>query len=311
MYDPAKPYRNRILDLIERTWNTPYISVEKGIYPTFRKKLNYKEVDHTDGIGTKGVYHWQQRTLKNAVLDALAMNLNDLAMARAIPYKLQNHLVVPRDDHGAILKILGHLSKECIKRKIAVTGGETSIHNNSDGLDISMTVSGFVIKPKQNQFQAGDLLVGIKSSGLHSNGFTKVREVFGTKFKPEFVVPTKIYINKVLELNKKIRINGLMHITGGAFTKLKQILPRNCDVIIERNHKLKPQKIFFELYKRGVPGEEMYKTFNCGVGFIFSASPKDIKKIIPQKDMAIIGRIAPGNGKIKIESMFNSKTVEY
>lgn len=311
MYNPVKPYKNKVLNLIKQTWDTPYISIQEGIYPVLKRKQNYPETDHTDGIGTKGFYHWQKKTFKNAVIDALAMNLNDLAMARAIPYKLQNHIIIPKDDHQAILEIISQLSKECKKRKIAITGGETSIHDNTEGLDISMTVSGFILKLKSNQFCIGDILIGIKSNGLHSNGFTKVREIFGSEFRPEFIIPTKIYIDQVLKLNKKIAINGLMHITGGAFTKLKQILPRNCNVIITKNHKLRPQKIFYELFKRGVSDKEMYKTFNCGIGFIFSVPPKNLKKIKLADNMAIIGKVIQGHGKIKIESMFSDKIVEY
>lgn len=80
MYDPTKPYKKQILELIKQTWETPYVSVKGDIYPIIERKFSYPEVDHTDGIGTKGVYHWQQRTFGNAALDALAMNLNDLAL---------------------------------------------------------------------------------------------------------------------------------------------------------------------------------------------------------------------------------------
>jgi len=312
MYNPTKPYKNKILDLIRKTWKTPYVSIKDNIYPIVRKGFNRLEIDHTDGIGTKGIYHWRKRTFKNAVLDALAMNLNDLAMARVVPYKLQNHIIIPTDDYGAILKILEHLSKECMKRKIAITGGETSIHDNTKGMDISITVSGFFpSKSKSNQFKTGDILIGIKSNGLHSNGFTKVREAFGSKFRPEFTVPTRIHLDQVLELDKKIKMNGLMHITGGAFTKLKQILPKNCDIIINRGHKLKPQKIFFELYKKGVSDEEMYKTFNCGIGFVFSVPPGQSEKMPLQKNMAVIGQVITGKNKISVESMFSNKIVIY
>ncbi len=311
MYKTTKPYTKTILKLIKSTWTSPHLSVKEGLYPIFKKKFNYQEVDHTDGVGTKGIFHWQKRALKNAVIDALAMNLNDLAMIRAIPYKLQNQIIIPEDDHGAILKIVKALSQECRKRRIVITGGETSIHNNSRGLDISMTVSGFIPKLKPNQFHVDDILIGIKSSGLHSNGFTRVREVFGSRLRPEFVAPTRIYIDQIIKLEKKIKINGLMHITGGAFTKLKQILPKNCNAMINRSHKLRPQKIFYELYKRGVGDNEMYKTFNCGIGFIFSTPPQGLKKIKLPDNMAIIGKIITGSGKIKIESMFDKRIIEY
>src|SRR3990167_10458658 len=85
MYDPIKPYKKQILDAIKKTWKTPFVTVKSGVYPVITKKFDFPEVDHTDGIGTKGYYHWKAGTLKNAVIDALAMNLNDLAMARAVP----------------------------------------------------------------------------------------------------------------------------------------------------------------------------------------------------------------------------------
>lgn len=309
MYNPIKPYKKNILELIKQTWETPYVSVKEGVYPIIERKFSYPEVDHTDGIGTKGIYHWQQKTFRNAVLDALAMNLNDLALVRAVPYKLQNHIIIPKEDEG-ILEIIKALTKECKKRNIAITGGESSFHNNIKGLDISITVSGFIKNYKPNRFKIGDTLIGIRSNGLHSNGFTKVREIFGEKYRPEFVTPTNIYLDKILALDEKFNINGMMHITGGAYTKLKDLL-YNADARLKRNHKLEPQQIFKELYKRGVSDEEMYKTFNCGIGFVLSVSFQDADKIIFELDADIIGEITSGTGKVKIESMFSDKTIEF
>jgi len=308
MYEPIKPYKKKILELVRKTWETPYVSIRDNIYPIIEKKFSYPEVDHTDGIGTKGIYHWKQGTFRNAVLDALAMNLNDLAIARAVPYKLQNHIIIPEEDER-ILKIIEVLSEECKKREIAITGGETSIHNNISGLDISITISGFIKEVKKNKFKEGDILIGFRSNGLHSNGFTKVREVFGEEDRVEFIEPTKIYLDEILDLNSKFDIHGMMHITGGAYSKLKDLL-ENTDVEINRIHKLEPQNIFKELYKRGVSDEKMYKTFNCGIGFILSVSSKDADNVIDGLEADIIGKVVSGTGKVKIESMFSDKVIE-
>jgi len=308
MYEPIKPYKKKILELVRKTWETPYVSIRDNIYPIIEKKFSYPEVDHTDGIGTKGIYHWKQGTFRNAVLDALAMNLNDLAIARAVPYKLQNHIIIPEEDER-ILKIIEVLSEECKKREIAITGGETSIHNNISGLDISITISGFIKEVKKNKFKEGDILIGFRSNGLHSNGFTKVREVFGEEDRVEFIEPTKIYLDEILDLNSKFDIHGMMHITGGAYSKLKDLL-ENTDVEINRIHKLEPQNIFKELYKRGVSDEKMYKTFNCGIGFILSVSSEDADNVINGLEADIIGKVVSGTGKIKIESMFSDKIIE-
>lgn len=167
MYKPSKPYKQKIIEEIKKTWHTPYVNVKFNTYPIIRKKFSYPEVDHTDGIGTKGFYHWKAGTFQAAVIDALAMNLNDLAIVRAVPYKLSNHITVPVEDIR-VLKIVQALTVECRRRGIAIVGGENSFHDNMDGLDISMTVSGFVKKPAPNKFRIGDILIGLKSSGLHS-----------------------------------------------------------------------------------------------------------------------------------------------
>lgn len=309
MYNQTKPYKKQIFELIKKTWDTPYISVRDGIYPIFEKKFSFPEIDHTDGIGTKGVYHWQQRTFKNAVLDALAMNINDLILMRAVPYKLQNHILIQEDDEKAILDIVKNLSKECKKRNIAITGGETSIHNNINGLDLSLTISGFIKNYKLNRFEIGDFLIGIKSNGLHSNGFTKIKEVFNEEFKQDFIVPTMIYLDEIYSLEEKVDIHGMMHITGGAYTKLKDIL-QNADILIKRNHRLKPHQIFIELYNESVSDEEMYKTFNCGIGFVLSISKQDVNKINSRSRMDVIGEVIKGTGKVRLESMFSDKIIE-
>ncbi len=311
MYDTTKPNKKQILELISQTWETPYLSVKmdrNDSYPIItRKKFSFQEVDHTDGIGTKGVYHWKQRSFKNASLDALAMNLNDLVLMRAIPYKLQNHIIIPEDDNTAISEVVTYLSEECKKRNIAITGGETSIQNTTQGMDISITVSGFIKKYKQNTFQPGDILIGFKSSGLHSNGFTKVREIFEEDFRKDFIEPTNIYSDMLISLEELIDIHGMMHITGGAFTKLKD-MAINTDIVIKRNHRLKPQSIFYELFERGVSDEELYKTFNCGIGFVISIPKNDISKI-NFKEIDYIGEVVPGKGRVIIESSFSNKTI--
>ncbi|HEY4523827.1 MAG TPA: AIR synthase-related protein [Candidatus Paceibacterota bacterium] len=310
MYNPTKPYKHQILKLIESTWQTPHVKIERGLYPIIKKKFSFPEIQHTDGIGTKGVYYWRKRTFKNAVIDALAMNLNDLAMMGAVPYALQNHIVLPRDDHFAILKIVHALVSECKKRKIVMTGGETSIHNNTSGMDISITVSGFVKSRRKNQCKIGDILIGLKSNGLHSNGITKARSVFSRQYQSDFIKPTAIYLDIVLSLLSKYKINGMMHITGGAFTKIKDILS-GADAIISQPKTLMPQKIFYELYNRGVSSRAMYSTFNCGIGFVLSVPPHQAKKIIAKiKNAAIIGKVCRGNGTVLISSAFDGKLLK-
>jgi len=307
MYDPTKPYKHEILRLVAQTWKTPYVVITPGIYSYIEKKFTGIEVQHTDGIGTKGVCHWQRRTFKNAVLDALAMNLNDLAMAGATPYAIQNHITLPEDDHAAVLEIVKALATECKKRRIALTGGETSVHADSEGMDISITVSGFAARPRENIAKAGDVLVGLRSAGLHSNGITKAREVFKKIHRKELVEPTRIYADDLAKLKPK-QVNGMMHITGGAFTKLRDIL-KGTDAHIVHPRQLKPQKIFFDLRKK-VSNADMYTTFNCGIGFVLSVPEREVKSVLRRlPGSAAIGRVIEGTGKVRIISGFDKKAI--
>lgn len=308
MYNSTKPYKKDIFNLIRQTWETPYVRVKDG---WVEEKLSYPKVYHVDGIGSKGIYHWKVKSFRNAVLDALAMNLNDLAFLRATPYALTDHLFLPQDDHNAVLEITRNLAEECKNRQIAITGGETAIHEHSLGFEISITMLGFVKNFKPNQFQVGDILIGIESSGLHANGFTKIREVFGSQFKPEFTIPTYIYWDIINKLDRKYDIHGLMHITGGAFTKLKDLLTDGDARIAQP---LEPQPIFREVYERGVSDKEMYKTFNCGTGFVLGLAKTEADQCLDDvKDIKaeIIGEITPGSGHIGIKSRFSGREIWY
>ncbi|MBI4120889.1 MAG: hypothetical protein HY457_01365 [Parcubacteria group bacterium] len=306
MYTPSKPYKHKIIEEIKKTWRTPYASVTFNTYPLVRKKFFYPEVDHTDGIGTKGLYHWKQGTFREAVIDALAMNLNDLAIVRAVPYKLSNHVTVPVEDIR-VFRIIKAMAAECKKRNIAIVGGENSFHDTIDGLDISMTVSGFVKKSYPNKFKSGDVLIGLKSSGIHSNGFTAVRRVFKNEMRREFTTPTRIYSDQVLSLIEKCTVHGMMHITGGAFTKLKDLMDRQ-DAHIFHPRTLMPHSIFHEIHAKGLSNERMYTTFNCGIGFVISLPRTEVAKALSRlKGAAVIGEVTKGSGDVHIISGFDGK----
>lgn len=311
MYNPIKPYKHQILKLIESTWDTPYVRVRRGVYPIIERKFSYPEVDHTDGIGTKGFYHWRASSFRSAVVDALAMNLNDLALVRATPYKLSNHITVPKEDER-VFKIVQAMVVECRKRNIAMVGGENSFHNNMDGLDISMTVTGYIKDIVPNMCRKGDILIGLKSRGIHSNGITKVRKIFGNAMRKEFTTPTAIYLEEVLSVTDKFTVHGMMHITGGAFTKLKDIV-KNADIEIDHTKVLPPQKIFYEMYKKGLPNKTMYSTFNCGIGFVLSVPPEESAHVLRalKSQAAVIGRIIGGTGEMHIKSAFDGRVVKF
>ena len=315
MHDTRKPYIPEIEQLIRTTWNTKYLRVDQ--YGVRKKPSASKgpEWRHTDGIGTKGEDHWRMRTFAFAVKDALAMNLNDFARDRAIPFEVCDHIFLPVDDHEAMIGIVSHLSEQCRVHHLAITGGETAIHEGANGLEISITMMGVRRSLAPNEFQEGDVLIGIGSSGLHSNGFTRLHKAFDIQeeLPDDIVTPTLIYYDCLTGIDDRIfGIHGLEHITGGSFFKMKKHLGDN-DAYIHRAHGLMCHPIFQELVKRGVLEDEMYRTFNCGIGFVIGVekriAPVCLRIIKQQFDAAIIGCVTKGQGMVHIESMFSDRNI--
>jgi phosphoribosylformylglycinamidine cyclo-ligase len=319
-YNTSKPYTGRVLELIKTTWTSPYLEVaDYGDHPVLFLKTAFGQtsgqVDHTDGIGTKAYYHYEARSWEAAALDALAMNLNDLLAYRAQPFKLQSHITLPWDDEEDIIQIVEALVKQCKDRSIVFTGGETSINNMNDCPDVSITMSGFVMVYAVNQFLEGDALIGLPSTGLHANGFTLLRQINSLdpflakgEWPDDFIMPTAIYWDAVFPIAGKV--NGIMHITGGAFTKFKPFL-KNTDIYIGRQHQLQPQQIFRDIHAKGIPDEEMYRTFNCGIGLVLSVNQENVPAVLEHLPTArLIGGVHPGQGRVHVLSAFSDKELE-
>jgi phosphoribosylformylglycinamidine cyclo-ligase len=318
-YNLAKT--EKIIKMIQETWPTsgPFL-VEKIKNQIVIKKdpifwKDYLEIDRTDGIGTKGSLHWKQKTFSFAAQDAFAMNANDVIRIGAEPYRLQDHIMMKEENDDAIFSIVKSLVDLCKRYKIAITSGETAILDMINGLEIGITMIGRVKKDEiiKPDIRIGDKLIGLASNGIHSNGITIARRIFGEE-EVELTKPTEIYleVNEVLKNHRK-DIHGMVHVSGGAFIKLKDITNDKTDIKIDRNHKLDPQSMFNSLKERGnLSDEVMYKTFNNGIGFIIATDKvEDVLDIIKKYYKAdIIGSVEKGSGKIKIESKFSDKIVQ-
>jgi len=180
-------------------------------------------------------------------------------------------------------------------------------------MDVSLTVSGLVAIYTVNQYLEGDDLIGVASTGLHSNGFTKVRELHAQdpflpngEWPDDFLMPTALYWDACFPI---IEIaHGALHVTGGAYTKFKPA--RNVDICIGRQHQLQPQQIFRDIYNKGVTDEEMYRIFNCGIGFIMAVHPENTPTVLRQlPTAAIIGGVQAGEGRVRILSAFSDREV--
>lgn len=309
MYDHAKPYRWQIIEEISKTWNSSHVKhVKSGAYTTFYwKDLPNYTIDHVDGIGTKGECHWQQKTWFSAVQDAMAMNLNDLLLVRAIPIKLTDHLTIPVEDKDCIMSIIRSLCSFCRNYDIVITGGETSIHNIATGLDLSLSMTGVVNNDLKNIFTPGDIVVGLPSSGLHSNGFTKVRQLLKPgEYTAELTIPTCIYWDLVFPINHLI--SGMCHITGGGLSKIKDLLQDDSQLIID--NPLPPQEVFQVLFDRWGNEKGMLTTFNCGCGFIMAVKSEELSHILNHLPKArVIGQVVKGEKGIQITSPFSGAKI--
>jgi phosphoribosylformylglycinamidine cyclo-ligase len=315
MYNTTKPYIGDIESIIQSTWPNP----EDGPFPRWWNG----EWMHTDGCGTKGIFYLEARKFRELAQDVLAANLNDEALVGRRVVKITDTIVLPRDDHEAIISTVKSLAEECAQSGIALLGGETEIDNTIRGMRLNIaTYSLPQIKNWPNICAPGDVLVGVPSSGLHCNGFTLVRELLGPSLRQEYLIPTRMYADALLSLYEASPdsgkwLHGRVHVAGGAFTRLRKLLPPG--VYADINHleqlALAPPPIFRESYRQSQSDEQMYKTFNCGVGLILSCARGDVPRILRHfPDAAVFGAVlrkakTNSDHKLFVRSAFSDRTV--
>ena len=283
-----------------------------------------KIVACTDGVGTKIEIANSLNKFDTIGIDLVAMSVNDLIVQGAKPLFFLDYISINKIDLSKLKSIIKGIIKGCEQSDCELVGGETAEMPGtySKGkFDIAGFSVGIVDKNKiinKSKIKKDDLIIGIPSSGIHSNGYSLVRHVLKKKniklknnkfLRKELIKPTKIYVKEILNLTSKKLINSCANITGGGLKdNIKRILPSGTSAKIELD-KIKPNNIFKWLHKQGINDKEMLKTFNCGVGFCIIIKPKNLKKIKKffSKDFQpyIIGKIINGkkdvelNGKIK------------
>jgi phosphoribosylformylglycinamidine cyclo-ligase len=250
---------------------------------------------HTDGVGTKVVIANMMKKYNTIGIDCIAMNVNDIICIGATPISFVDYIAANKNDVSIFKKIVEGLVKGAKKSAVPIVGGETAImpdviEGKGFACDLAGMVVGLLDKKDMvlgNKIKAGDVIIGANSSGIHSNGYSLAREALLTKYSVKdkvkgvgtigdsLLTPTEIYTNPVLEINQKCKINGLAHITGGSFTKLLRL--KNIGYQIDSLPKIPP--IMGLIEEQGVKPEEMYKTFNMGVGFCVMAPKDQVSKI--------------------------------
>ena len=281
---------------------------------------NPKIVACTDGVGTKIEIANLLKKFDTIGIDLVAMSVNDLIVQGATPLFFLDYISINKINLPKLKSIIKGIVKGCNLSGCDLVGGETAEMPGTyekNKFDIAGFAVGLVEQKKilnKNNVKENNLILAIPSSGLHSNGYSLVRNIIKRKkilinknifLKKELLKPTKIYVKEILNLINNKLINGCVNITGGGLPdNIRRVIPNNLCAEIELE-KIKPLKIFKWLKKNDVNDYEMLKTFNCGVGFCLIINPRNLKKINKyfSKDYKpyVIGKISKNSKKIKLD----------
>jgi len=275
----------------------------------------------TDGVGSKVKIASELKKWDTVGIDCIAMNVNDAICVGAEPLAFVDYLAID-DPKPEITKEIGKgLEKGAKMSNISIIGGETaSLPEIINGFDLAGTCLAYLKKDEiviGENIKSGDVIIGLSSSGLHSNGYTLARKViqhsnlsFTDKFPDNIysgktigeilLTPTQIYVKETVELLKNVKVHGIAHITGGGLRNLPR-LNKNVKFVID--NPFEPLPIFKFLQKYGnIEDREMYQTFNMGMGLVLIVSKKDTNKSInilkknTKSEVRIVGKIKKGKG---------------
>ena len=299
-----------------------------GLFSLAEQK--YKEpvlVSSTDGVGTKLKIAFALNKHDTVGIDLVAMSVNDIITCGAKPLFFLDYISIGKLSEKVVVELVKGVTEGCKMADCALLGGETAEMPGfypEGEYDLAGFAVGIVEKSKiidGREIKEGGSVIGIASNGLHSNGFSLVRKVllesnkyriddkvysFGGYLGEELLTPTKIYVHPVLDLLEKYKILGIAHITGGGMIEnIPRILPEGVSVQINKESWPKPP-IFYLIQKEGkISDEEMYRTFNMGIGMAIVVPDGEAEKILEELrlikcDSYLIGKVIKGNKQIII-----------
>ena len=262
-------------------------------------------VSGTDGVGTKLELAFKTKKYDTVGIDCVAMCVNDILCHGAKPLFFLDYIACGKLEAEVAADLVKGVSDGCVMSDCALVGGETAempgFYKEGE-YDIAGFAVGIVDKDKiinGKNIKPGDKLIGLASSGVHSNGFSLVRKLY-TDLNEEFngeevwktlITPTKIYVKPILNLIEKFEIKGMSHITGGGFIENVPRMFNGGELTAEINKDSYPLPAIFEdMINKGVNRDHMYNTFNMGIGFVLCVDEKDVDSVI--KDLIELGEKA-------------------
>ena len=290
-------------------------------------RINYKNpvlVSGTDGVGTKLKIALKMKKLDKIGIDLVAMCVNDIISQGAKPLFFLDYYATGKLNINKSFDVIKGIAKGCKISNISLIGGETAempkLYSNND-FDLAGFCVGIVEKnsilPKEN-INKNDCVIGLKSSGLHSNGYSLINHMIDQKqislndkinnksVGSLIIKPTKIY-TEILNIKNFGKIKAIANITGGGLTEnIPRVLPKNTKVVINYK-KIKFQKLFNYIKDKGnIEYNEMLKVFNCGIGMVLITNKKNAKLILKElknnkMDASVIGEIFENKGKPLVE----------
>jgi phosphoribosylformylglycinamidine cyclo-ligase len=295
LVDQIKPFA-------KRTMRPEVLGGIGGFGSLFEVPKKFKDpilVSGTDGVGTKLKLAFELNQHDTVGIDLVAMSVNDILVQGAEPLFFLDYFACGKLDVETAASVIKGIAAGCEQSGCALVGGETA---EMPGMyppgeyDLAGFAVGCVDRDRMitgKTIQSGDVVIGLASSGAHSNGYSLIRKLIeksgvdmesnfhGKKFKDVVMAPTRIYVNSVLKLIQTIDVKGLAHITGGGITEnVPRVLPEGLTAEIHQASWTMPP-LFQWLQKQGnVLASEMYKTFNCGIGMVIILAKEDVKVAI-------------------------------
>ncbi len=295
--------------------------------PDFKDMEEPVLISGTDGVGTKIKLAFLLDKHDTIGIDAVAMCVNDVICCGAKPLFFLDYIAIGKNYPEKVASIVEGIAEGCVQSECALVGGETAEHPGLmpvDEYDVAGFCVGMVDKPKMidgEKLEAGDVIIGLPSSGVHSNGFSLVRKVFGIDEntihntydeldKPlgeTLLTPTKLYVKPLFALMKEVEVKAVSHITGGGFYEnIPRMLKDGFSAKIKKES-IPVLPIFNVIQRVGnIPEHDMYNTFNMGVGMVVAVNKNDADKALEilkanGEDAVVLGEVVYGDEGVIFE----------